>query len=122
MGFDGRLKAINPAWEATLGRDAATLLSLSFREQIHPDDHDAAEVVMERLLDGETVERFEDRLQHADGSWRWISWTLVPEGDVFYAVGRDVTGERKRAASLRLHENIVQSDRSPICCLTPSTG
>ena len=115
MGFDGRLKAINPAWTTTLGRDTETLLSQSFREQVHPDDHDAVAVVMERLLAGETVERFEDRLRHADGSWRWISWTLVPEGDVFYAVGRDVTGERERAAALRLHENIVQSDRSPIC-------
>ena len=30
MGFDGHLKVINPAWETTLGRDAETLLSLSF--------------------------------------------------------------------------------------------
>jgi len=115
MGFDGRLKAINPAWETTLGQDAETLLALSFRDQVHPQDHASVEAVMLRLLAGETVERFEDRLRHADGSWRWISWTLVPEGDVFYAVGRDVTDDKERAAALRLHENIVQSDRSPIC-------
>jgi PAS domain S-box-containing protein len=115
MGFDGLLKAINPAWEATLGRDPDALLAMSFREQVHPDDHASVQAVMERLLSGETVERFEDRLRHADGSWRWISWTLVPEGEVFYAVGRDVTGEKERAAALRLHQNIVQSDRSPIC-------
>jgi PAS domain S-box-containing protein len=41
MGFDGRLKAINPAWETTLCMDTATLLSLPFPEQVHPDDHDA---------------------------------------------------------------------------------
>lgn len=115
MGFDGHLKAINPAWESTLGRDVETLLGLSFREQIHPDDHAAVEKTMETLLRGESVERFEDRLRHADGSWRWISWTLVPEGDVFYAVGRDVTADKARDAALRLYENIVQSDRSPIC-------
>jgi PAS domain S-box-containing protein len=115
MGFDGNLKAINPAWEVTFGRDAETLLALSFRDQVHPDDHASVQAVMERLMEGETVERFEDRLLHADGSWRWIAWTLVPEGDVFYAVGRDVTDEKARAAALRLHENIVQSDRSPIC-------
>jgi PAS domain S-box-containing protein len=39
----------------------------------------------------------------------------VPEGTVFYAVGRDITGEKELDAALRLHENIVQSDRSPIC-------
>ncbi len=112
MGFDGQLKVINPAWEATLGRDAATLLSLSFREQVHPEDHAAVEAVMERLLRGETVERFEDRLLHADGSWRWISWTLVPEGDAFYAVGRDVTQEKTAAAELgRTQEALRQSHK-----------
>ena len=100
MGFDGHLKAINPAWETTLGRDAATLLSLPFPEQVHPDDHDAVRAVMEVLLRGESVARFEDRLRHADGTWRWISWALVPEGDVFYAVGRDVTAEKEAAAEL----------------------
>ncbi|MBM6577659.1 PAS domain S-box protein [Microvirga sp. SRT01] len=112
MGFDGFLKAINPAWEATLGRDAETLMALSFREQVHPDDHDAARDVMERLLRGETVERFEERIAHADGSWRWISWTLVPEGDVFYAVGRDVTPEKAAAEELEnAQEALRQSQK-----------
>jgi PAS domain S-box-containing protein len=112
MGFDGLLKAINPAWETTLGRDIDTLLSLSFREQVHPDDHQAVQDMMQRLLRGETVERFEDRLRHADGSWRWISWTLVPEGDVFYAVGRDVTPEKEKALQLEhAQEALRQSQK-----------
>ncbi|NII60025.1 PAS domain S-box protein [Sphingomonas aerolata] len=112
MGFDGFLKAINPAWENTLGRDTETLLALSFREQVHPDDHEAVGVVMERLLRGETIERFEDRIAHADGSWRWISWTLVPEGDVFYAVGRDVTPEKEAANELEnAQEALRQSQK-----------
>ena len=40
MGFDGYLKAINPAWEATLGFDEATLLAMDFPKQVHPDDHE----------------------------------------------------------------------------------
>jgi PAS domain S-box-containing protein len=111
MGFDGFLKAINPAWEATLGRDTATLLALSFREQVHPDDHEAVGAVMERLLRGETVERFEDRIAHADGSWRWISWTLVPEGDVFYAVGRDVTPEKEAAEELQYAQEALRQSQ-----------
>ena len=111
MGFDGLLKAINPAWETTLGRDAQTLLSLSFREQVHPDDHEAVRATMERLLRGETVERFEDRILHADGSWRWISWTLVPEGEVFYAVGRDVTAEREAAAELEAAQEALRQSQ-----------
>ncbi|HEX8417172.1 MAG TPA: PAS domain S-box protein, partial [Methylobacterium sp.] len=112
MGFDGYLKAINPAWETTLGRDAATLLSLSFRDQVHPDDHAAVAELMPALLRGESVPRFEDRLRHADGSWRWISWALVPEGDVFYAVGRDVTAEKEAAAELeQAQEALRQSQK-----------
>ncbi|MBC4019326.1 hybrid sensor histidine kinase/response regulator [Siccirubricoccus deserti] len=104
MGFDGRLKAINPAWENTLGFDEATLLVRPFPEQVHPGDHAAVEAVVERLRRGEAVDRFEDRLRHADGSWRWIEWGLVPEGEVFYAVGRDVTAEREARAALATAE------------------
>jgi PAS domain S-box-containing protein len=111
MGFDGHLKAINPAWEPTLGRDAETLLSLSFREQVHPDDHAAVRSMMERLLRGETVVGFEDRLRHADGSWRWISWTLVPEGEVFYAVGRDITAEKARQAELEAAQEALRQSQ-----------
>jgi PAS domain S-box-containing protein len=111
MGFDGRLKAINPAWETTLGMDTATLLSLPFPEQVHPDDHDAVRGVMEVLLRGESVPRFEDRLRHADGSWRWISWALVPEGDVFYAVGRDVTAEKEAAAELEAAQEALRQSQ-----------
>jgi PAS domain S-box-containing protein len=111
MGFDGRLKAINPAWESTLGLDTATLLSLPFPEQVHPGDHSAVQAVMEVLLRGESVERFEDRLRHADGSWRWISWTLVPEGDVFYAVGRDITAEKEAAAELEAAQEALRQSQ-----------
>jgi PAS domain-containing protein len=59
MAFDGHLKAINPAWEATLGHTSETLLALSFKEQVHPDDYAAVEEAMVRLLRGESVERFD---------------------------------------------------------------
>jgi PAS domain S-box-containing protein len=111
-GFDGRLRAVNPAWESTLGHDAATTLTLPSRDQFHADDLEAVQAVMARLGHGETVERFECRVRHADGSWRWISWTLVPEGAEFYAVGRDVTAERKAAAELeQAQEALRQSQK-----------
>ncbi|WP_309642996.1 PAS domain-containing protein [Phenylobacterium sp.] len=111
MGFDGRLKAINPAWETTLGQDAARLLSLPFPDQVHPDDHRAVEATMEVLRRGESVPRFEDRLRHADGSWRWISWALVPEGEVFYAVGRDVTAEKAASRALEAAQDALRQSQ-----------
>jgi PAS domain S-box-containing protein len=112
MGFDGHLKAINPAWVATLGYDQATLLKRPFAEQVHPDDHVRVVALLEVLLRGESVTGFEDRLRHADGTWRWISWNLVPDGDVFYAVGRDVTPEKEAQAELeRAQEALRQSQK-----------
>jgi PAS domain S-box-containing protein len=112
IGFDGQLKVINPAWTATLGYDAATMADLRSREQIHPDDLRRVRAVFDRLINGETVERFESRLRHADGSWRWIAWTLVPEGDAFYAVGRDVTAEKQAAQELeQAQEALRQSQK-----------
>ena len=108
MGFDGYLKAINPAWETTLGYDEQTLLSMPFPQQVHPDDHSSVAAAVQRLQRGETIDRFEDRLRHADGSWRWIAWGLVPEGDVFYAVGRDVTAEKAAADELERAQDALR--------------
>jgi PAS domain S-box-containing protein len=112
MGFDGILRAINPAWDATLGMDSETILAREFSQLVHPDDYASVVTVIEKLRGGEAVVGFEDRLRHADGSWRWISWTLVPADEVFYAVGRDVTAEKQAAAELeRAQEALRQSQK-----------
>jgi PAS domain S-box-containing protein len=110
--FDGTLKAINPAWTATLGHEITALLQASPHEQIHPDDLPEVRAIFERLSLGETIERLETRLRHADGTWRWISWTLVPEGEALYAVGRDVTSEKQAADELeQAQEALRQSQK-----------
>jgi PAS domain S-box-containing protein len=100
-GFDGQLKAINPAWSRVLGVDEATLLSTPFTGLIHPDDLPAVGEVVRAMMRGQTTEHFEDRLRTSGGSYRTISWTAVPEGDVFYAIGRDVTEWRYTEEQLR---------------------
>jgi signal transduction histidine kinase len=50
---------------------------------------------------GEIVDPFEDRLRHANGTYRTISWTGVPGNGVFYAIGRDVTEHRHAEEQLR---------------------
>jgi PAS domain S-box-containing protein len=101
VGLDGRLKAVNPAWSELLGRDEAALLAAHFSELVHPDDHGAVAGIAAALRRGEIVRGFEDRLRRADGTYVAVSWTAVPEGEVFYAVGRDVTREREREEQLR---------------------
>ncbi|HEX2559687.1 GAF domain-containing hybrid sensor histidine kinase/response regulator [Phenylobacterium sp.] len=100
-GFDGMLKVVNPAWEKLLGYSRQELLTRPFVELIHPEDHQSAGEVVAALSRGDATVSFEDRLVRADGTPVTVSWTAVPEGDVFYAVGRDVTLEREREEQLR---------------------
>jgi PAS domain S-box-containing protein len=88
--FDGRLKSVNPAWQ-TLGHDEAALLARPFVELIHEGDLEAAVEAGRALRRGPGIQRFEARLKAADGAFRWFAWTAVPDGEIFYAVGRDVS-------------------------------
>ena len=101
FGFDGRRRAINPAWSRILGHDEQMLLSTPFTEIIHPEDRGRLAGMVERLQRGERVTDFEDRLRHKDGTYRTVSWTGVPGEGVFYAIGRDVTDQRQAEQALR---------------------
>jgi signal transduction histidine kinase len=56
---------------------------------------------MAALQRGESVANFENRARRADGAWLTLAFSGSPAGDVFYAVGRDVTAEREREEQLR---------------------
>lgn len=98
--FEGALLRVNPAWDAVLGLTGARATSRTLNELVHPEDRRKLVAAAATLRDGGVADRFEIRLAHADGSWRWISWAAAPEGDCFYAIGRDVTAERRAAEEL----------------------
>ena len=115
-GFDGGLLAVNPAWVSVLGYDEATLLSRPYISLIHPQDRERVEAMLGTLRGGAVVERFDHRLLCRDGGFRWFTWSIVPEGDVFYAVGRDTTMERLHldeiaAANRQLLAQIEERER-----------
>jgi PAS domain S-box-containing protein len=99
-GFDGRLRRLNPAWNSLLGYDPDALVGSNFRLLVHAEDQAVFTEHLARLQAGEVAERFETRLRRLDGGWRWISWTATPEGDAFYAIGRDITDEREASEAL----------------------
>ena len=114
VGFDGIFRAVNPAWGAILGWQAEELVGRSHLDFIHPDDQPSSEEAL-AIASVKSLPAYENRCRHKDGSYRVISWVAAAEGDMIYASGRDVTHEKERAAALRLFENIVQSDSSPVC-------
>ena len=98
--FNGRLLSVNPAWTAILGWGDQELLAMNHRNLRHPEDHERTSA--EIALSSEGVNRkFENRYRHKDGTYRDIFWSVVPEGDVLYIHGRDITVEKQQALILQ---------------------
>jgi PAS domain S-box-containing protein len=101
---DGTLLSVNPAWERLLGWPLEWLTGRSAAEIKHPDDTERTVAELQKLATGQPTHGFEDRYRHKDGSWRWISWSIQPEGDLITCVGRDVTAEKETRAALLVAE------------------
>lgn len=97
----GVYRAVNPAWRDLLGYDAADLVGEPMGGLVHSDDKAHARERAEGLKAGEAVADFDCRVLTKDGGYRWINWTAVPEGDVVYAVGRDITQRKLLEDQLR---------------------
>jgi PAS domain S-box-containing protein len=98
--FSGRLLSVNPAWTAVLGWSEQELRAMDHRSLRHPDDQERTSAEIARSSEG-VNRQFENRYLHKDGTYRSIFWSIVPEGDVFYIHGRDVTAENQRALTLQ---------------------
>ena len=95
-GFDGYLKRVNPAFPRGLGYTVEQLVARPFLEHIHQNDRESVRALMAGLAGGNPVVGFECRHICADGSARWLEWSISsrPGVGVVYGVGRDVTERR----------------------------
>lgn len=98
--MDGNFEQANPAWEKTLARAPDELKGTRLFDLVHPDDIVRTLGALESIRADNPVLRFENRYRHADGSWRWLSWVAVPEGDRIYCSARDITEDKAQAAAL----------------------
>ncbi|SQF98087.1 PAS/PAC sensor hybrid histidine kinase [Paucimonas lemoignei] len=108
--------SFNPAWEATLGWSNEQISQMRLWELIHPADVAMTVHEMESIARGNISTRFVNRMKHRSGDYRWLSWTIVPEGDLMYAAVRDITEERAvidelAAANQRLRAQITERER-----------
>src|ERR1700687_829214 len=109
---NGVWQTVNPAWTRTLGWSEAELLNRTSEWMEHPDDGGITRAQIKKLGAGDTTVRFESRFRHKDGSYRWLSWTGVPDRDHIYAVARDVTAEKAAAERLKATEEaLLQSQK-----------
>ena len=109
---DGVWRTVNPAWTKTLGWSEAELLNRTSEWLEHPDDGGLTRREVGKLIQGDLTVKFEGRFRHKDGSYRWLSWTGVPDQDHIYAVARDVTAEKAAAERLKAAEEaLLQSQK-----------
>ena len=102
-GFDGRFRRVNRAFERALGHSREQLLAQPFWDLIHPDDVERSRHEIRSLASGIDTINFENRLRHADGSWRWLSWNCpgARKGDdSVHALGRDITSDKRSAQEI----------------------
>jgi PAS domain S-box-containing protein len=117
-GFDGYYRRVNAAYERTLGYPLQELLSRPFADFIHPEDRPSVLGTFRHVVggDGDDVIGFEARAIHADGSARWFRWNsrTMPERGLIFAVGRDVTDQRRADAELREVRRLVETGRDEL--------
>ena len=109
---------LSPEWKRQLGYDEDELDS-TFQEwerRVHPDDHDRVLGTIERCLSGhKSGLEIEHRLQHKDGSYRWIlaRGTMIKnEVDLssrIMGIHIDVTDRKVAEEQLRLAKEAAEA-------------
>jgi PAS domain S-box-containing protein len=98
---DGRVAAVNRAFEIVTGWPRAAWVGKPFAPLLHPDDVGIALERFQAILHGKRPERWEYRVRKASGEYAVGEFTLAVETRDgrpcgLFGIGRDIT-ERKRA-------------------------
>lgn len=99
---DGVFRQVNAAVTTILGYSVQEFQAQSLLDLIHSDERAKTEQALYRLTQG-AIEFFENRCRCFDGSYKWLSWKAipVPEEQLIYAIGRDVTADKAAEAAIR---------------------
>ncbi|MFH5924818.1 PAS domain-containing hybrid sensor histidine kinase/response regulator [Roseomonas xinghualingensis] len=109
--FEGRIEAVNPAWRTALSWNEDDLIGRNLLDFVHPGDIEGTLAEVGQLSQGITTMRFENRYRHKDGTYRWLSWTAVPDERFIHAVGRDIQTEKEAAEALRTAEEALRQSQ-----------
>ncbi|WP_367754536.1 PAS domain S-box protein [Flavobacterium sp. WC2430] len=97
---------VNPATSTILGYTEEELTSVSFLKYIHPDDIEITNEEINKLENGATIIKFENRWIAKDGTIKWLVWNAAAdiETGYLYAVARDMTSQIETQKSLLIAE------------------
>jgi PAS domain S-box-containing protein len=98
---NGYFQQLSPAWETVLGWTVSELLRTPWIELVHPDDVEVTLNIEQQGFLQNCVE-YENRYRHHDGSYRWLSWRVLPDQDgLVYKVAKDITATKHSEEALR---------------------
>ncbi|MBF0144525.1 MAG: PAS domain S-box protein, partial [Magnetococcales bacterium] len=109
LGMDGCFKRVNPSLVEKIGSGRGELVSASFVDLVHSEDREAACGYLDELIQGEAaVLRADFRFGTFDSKPPVIAWSAVAQAGSIYAVGRDVTEQRRMERQLLLTQASVE--------------
>ena len=119
---NGIILNVNPAWSVTLGWSPDDLVGKSGEWLIHPDDRERSMAEIPNLVAGRKTRRLENRIICKDGSYRWLSWSAVPDRGFIYATARDITDLKQAQEQLELlrHQLADASRQTTMGAMTAS--
>ena len=107
----GHLLRPSRAFQSVVGVTAETLGGRPLLEFLHPGDRSAVEGALAWLADNEGPIVFEARWRHADGSYRWLEWTVrggARDGTLRAGL-RDVTPWKQDEALALAHVRVLEA-------------
>ena len=99
LSLDGRITSLNPAFEQITGWTCAHWIGEPFIPLLHPDDVAFAVQKFARVIQGETPEIFELRIQIKNGGYRVGEFLETPQWEKGVVIGvlgiaRDITDRK----------------------------
>lgn len=125
-GADGHFHEVTGDWTGLLGWNAQELCARSLVELVHPEDASETQTQLRRASESAAVVCFQNRLLAADGSTRWLLWTLAgePQEQLLHAVVRDLTPQHEAAAQMRESErrylDLIESAHDIVQSILPN--
>jgi len=108
--IDGSIRRVNPAWTIRLGYQPDELIGMQIIRILEGGDPDIIAAVRAQTS-SRAVVRLENRKLGKDGTARWIAWSATRDGDLIFAIGRDVTAEKLQADALAQAEATLRQSQ-----------
>ena len=100
VDFEGQIKFTNSVLPTILGVNDNCFSNQTFeyvvQAFVHPDDINFSMQAFSEVIQGQCVNRLENRYWLQDGSYIWLSWMIIPfvQERVFYAIAHEITEQR----------------------------